>query len=628
MAIPEHLAATVNALPTAPGCYLFLSASGEVLYVGKAVNLRSRVRSYFNPNTWAASPKTGRLVREIARIEFVVRGSELEALIQEAELIKLHRPRYNIRLKDDKRYPYLKVTWQDDFPTVVVTRRLERDGARYFGPYSDARAVYTTRDTLRRVFPFLSCDRIITGHDTRACIYYDIKLCSGPCIGAISREEYRANIQRLCDFLEGKNEQVITDLEARMNRAAESLQFERAAEYRDQLRALQHVIEKQRIINTSGGDQDVIAFARDEGEACVQVLFIRNGKLLGQEYFVLDGTEGESDEAVLDAFIKRFYNEAAYVPQNVLLPAQLEEVHILENWLRQKRGSLVQLRAPDGDEHAAALIQLARENARQQLEVLKAQWREDTLRQEATLRELQEMLELPRPPVRIECYDISNTHGVAIVGSMITFVHGVPKKSDYRRFNITGLDGPDDFESIRQMLRRRFQRWKESQALASKAASGATFAQKQKPQEAAWALLPDLIIIDGGKGQLNAALEVLREFDLAHVIPTIALAKREEAVFKPDRQEAILLPRDAQAFYLLQRIRDEAHRYGLQGHRRQRHRIGLASQLEALPGIGPVRRRKLLATFGSLDGIRAASLEALSAVVPRPVAERIKAMLG
>ncbi len=607
---------------------MFLSASGEVLYVGKAVNLRSRVRSYFNPNTWVASPKTGRLVREIARIEFVVRGSELEALIQEAELIKLHRPRYNIRLKDDKRYPYLKVTWQDDFPTVVVTRRIERDGARYFGPYSDARAVYTTRDALRRIFPFLSCDRVITGHDTRACIYYDIKLCSGPCIGAISREEYRANIQRLCDFLEGKNEQVIADIEARMNRAAESLQFERAAEYRDQLRALQHVIEKQRVINTSGGDQDVIAFARDEGEACVQVLFIRNGKLLGQEYFVLDGAEGESDEAVLDAFIKRFYDEAAYIPQNVLLPARLEEAHILENWLRQKRGSMVQLRAPNGDENATALIQLAQENARQQMEVLKAQWREDTLRQEATLRELQEMLELPRLPARIECYDISNTHGVAIVGSMVVFAHGVPKKSDYRRFNISGLNAPDDFESLRQMLRRRFQRWKDSRAADQQAPVSSALEHKRKAQDAVWSLLPDLIIIDGGKGQLSAALEVLREFDLAHVVPIVSLAKREEEIFKPGRAESILLPRDAQAFYLVQRIRDEAHRYGLHSHRRQRQRIGMASQLDALPGVGPTRRRKLLAAFGSLDGIRAASVEALSEVVPRVVAEQIKAALG
>jgi excinuclease ABC subunit C len=621
MSIPEHLEATVKNLPALPGCYLFYDQRGEVIYVGKAVNLRSRVRSYFNLNTWVASPKTARLVKEIARIEVVVRGNELEALIQEAELIKKHRPRYNIRLKDDKRYPYLKVTWQDDFPTVVVTRRIERDGARYYGPYSSAKAVYATRDALRKMFPFLSCDRVITGHDTRACLYYDIKLCSGPCIGAINRAEYRANIQRLCDFLEGKSDQVIADVRARMEAAASALQFERAAEYRDQLRALEHVVEKQRVISSAGSDQDVIAFARDEGETCVQVLFIRGGKLLGQEYFVLDGAEGEDDQAVLDAFLKRFYDEAAYVPPEVLLPAQVEEAHIIERWLRQKRGAAVQIRPPQG-EADISLIELARQNAQQQLAILKAQWREDTLRQEAVLRELQEALDLPRPPTRIECYDVSNTQGTAVVGSMVVFVHGVPKKSDYRRFNIREIAGPNDFESLRQMLRRRFQRWRDAQARSDERPAPG------KRQDLSWAILPDLVLIDGGKGQLNVAVEVLREFDLAHIVPVAALAKQKEEIFLPDREASILLPRDAQAFYLVQRIRDEAHRFGLAGHRRQREKIGLASQLDALPGVGPARRRKLLAAFGSLEGIRAADVEALSKVVPRKVAEAIKDGLG
>jgi excinuclease ABC subunit C len=621
MSIPEHLEATVRNLPTLPGCYLFYDRRGEVIYVGKAVNLRSRVRSYFSPNTWGAAPKTARLVKEIARIEVVVRGNELEALIQEAELIKTHRPRYNIRLKDDKRYPYLKVTWQDDFPTVMVTRRIERDGARYYGPYSSAKAVYATRDALRKMFPFLSCDRVITGHDTRACLYYDIKLCSGPCIGAINRDEYRANIQRLCDFLEGKSDQVIADVRARMEAAARALQFERAAEYRDQLRALEHVAEKQRVISSTGGDQDVIAFARDEGETCVQVLFIRGGKLLGQEYFVLDGAEGEDDQAVLDAFLKRFYDEAAYVPPEVLLPAQVEEAHIIERWLRQKRGTAVQIRPPQG-EADSSLIALARQNAQEQLAILKAQWREDTLRQEAVLRELQEALDLPRSPTRIECYDVSNTQGTAIVGSMVVFVHGVPKKSDYRRFNIQGIAGPNDFESLRQMLRRRFQRWRDAQARDDERPTPG------KRQDPSWAILPDLVLIDGGKGQLSVAVEVLRAFDLAHIVPVAALAKQKEEIFLPDREASMLLPRDSQAFYLVQRIRDEAHRFGLAGHRRQRTQIGLASQLDALPGVGPARRRKLLAAFGSLEGIRAADVEALSKVVPRKVAEAIKNELG
>jgi len=623
MSVPDHLEATVKNLPALPGCYLFYDSRGEVIYVGKAVNLRSRVRSYFNPNTWAAYPKTGRLVKEIARIEFVVRGSELEALIQEAELIKKHRPRYNIRLKDDKRYPYLKVTWQDDFPTVMVTRRIERDGARYYGPYSSAKAVYATRDALRKMFPFLNCDRVITGHDTRACMYYDIKLCSGPCIGAIHRAEYRANIQRLCDFLEGKSDQVIADVRARMERAANAFQFERAAEYRDQLRALEHVIEKQRVVSSAGADQDVIAFARDEGETCMQVLFIRGGKLLGQEYFVLDGAEGEDDQSVLDAFLKRFYDEAAYVPPEVLLPAQVEEANIIENWLRQKRGTAVKIRAARPEGSDASLIELARQNAQEQLAVLKAQWREDSVRQESVLRELQEALDLPRLPIRIECYDISNTQGTAIVGSMVVFVHGTPKKSDYRRFNIKGVVGPNDFESMRQALRRRFQRWRDAQEKADDRPSGRSPAPGKK-DDPSWALLPDLVLVDGGKGQLGVAVEVLKEFDLAHIVPVVSLAKQKEEIFVPGRADSILLPRDAQAFYLVQRIRDEAHRFGIAGHRRQRERIGLASQLDALAGVGPARRRKLLAAFGSLEGIRAADVEALSKVVPRKVAEAIK----
>lgn len=640
MPVPEHLEATVRNLPTLPGCYLFYDSRNEVIYVGKAVNLRSRVRSYFNPNTWAFNPKTARLVKEIARIEFVVRGSELEALIQEAELIKKHRPRYNIRLKDDKRYPYLKVTWQDDFPTVTVTRRIERDGARYYGPYSSAKAVYATRDALRKMFPFLNCDRVITGHDARACMYYDIKLCSGPCIGAISRAEYRANIQRLCDFLEGKSEQVIADVRARMERAAGAYQFEKAAEYRDQLRALEHVVEKQRIVSSAGADQDVIAFARDEGETCVQVLFIRGGKLLGQEYFVLDGAEGEDDQSVLDAFIKRFYDEAAYVPPEVLLPTVVEEANIIENWLKHKRGTAVKIRAPQAGADAS-LVELARQNAQEQLATLKAQWREDSVRQEAVLKELQEALDLPRLPVRIECYDISNTQGAAIVGSMVVFVHGVPKKSDYRRFNIRDIAGPNDFESLRQMLRRRFQRWQDAhggkpgQQDMAQHHDGRPLVPLAPPSpslkkgdDASWALLPDLVIIDGGKGQLGVAVEVLREFDLAHIVPVVSLAKQKEEIFLPGRADSILLPRNAQSFFLVQRIRDEAHRYGITGHRRQREKIGLASQLDALAGVGPARRKKLLTTFGSIEGIRAASIEELAKVVPRPVAEAIKDGLG
>jgi len=661
MSIPEHLEAAVRTLPTLPGCYLYYDKKGEVIYVGKAVNLRNRVRSYFNPATWVQYPKTGRLVKEIARLEFVVRANELEALIQEAELIKQHKPRFNIRLKDDKRYPYLKVTWQDDFPTVMVTRRMDRDGARYYGPYSNAKAVYATRDALRRMFPFLNCDRVITGQDKRACMYYDIKLCSGPCIGAIQRAEYRANIQRLCDFLEGKTEQVMSDVRVRMDAAAENMQFERAAEYRDQLRALEHVVEKQRVVSSTGADQDVIAFARDEGDTCVEVLFIRGGKLLGQEYFVLDGAQGENDQEILDAFMKQFYEEAAYVPPEVVLPAQIEEANIIQNWLKQKRGSNVQLRVARprveatlesesseaiGTNNDQELIALATQNAQETLGSLKAQWQEDTLKQEGVLKELQEQLDLPRLPTRIECFDISNTQGTAMVGAMVVFVHGVPKKSEYRRFNMRGIEGPNDFESMRQTLTRRFQRWKDAQGIAETTDDGRTTTEERsavggRPSSAVspsiskeaeanekWSILPDLIIIDGGKGQLGMAVQVLKDFDLAHVVPVVSLAKRDEEIFVPGKAKSILLPRTAQSFYLVQRVRDEAHRYGITSHRRQREKIGMASQLDAIPGVGPTRRRKLLVQFGSVEGIRKASVEDLAAVVPAEVANTIKDVLG
>ncbi|MCS7061922.1 MAG: excinuclease ABC subunit UvrC [Anaerolineae bacterium] len=626
MSVPEHLDATVRSLPTEPGCYLFYDANGKVIYVGKAVNLRNRVRSYFNPNVWLASPKIGRLVRDIARIEFVVRGNELEALIQEAELIKRHQPRYNVRLKDDKRYPYLKVTLQDDFPTVRVTRRMERDGARYFGPFSDTRAVYATRDALRRMFPFLDCDRVITGQDKRACMYHDIKLCSAPCIGAISRAEYRATIQRLCDFLEGKSDQVLVDLQARMEQAAENLQFERAAWYRDQLKAARHVVEKQRVVSSAASDQDVIAFARADGEACVQVLFIRGGKLLGQEYFVLDGAEGADETELLRAFLQQFYGEAAYVPPEVLLPAQIDEAVILENWLKRKRGSAVRLRTPRG-ETDAGLVELAAQNAAATLTSLKAQWQEDSHRQESALRELQDALGLPRLPGRIECYDVSNTQGVAVVGSMVVFAHGQPRKSDYRRFNIRGLPGPNDFESLRQMLTRRFQRWQDTQDTSGTEQPADRLEVNRRNADAVWRLLPDLIIIDGGKGQLGVAVEVLEQFDLLHIVPVISLAKQQEEIFMPGKLESIMLPRQSQAFYLVQRIRDEAHRYGLSGHRRQREKISLASQLDAIPGVGPVRRRKLLRVFGSIEGMKAATVEQLAEHVPLNVARSIKDIL-
>ena len=431
----------------------------------------------------------------------------------------------------------------------------------------------------------------------------------------------------------------MSDVRVRMERAAEGMQFERAAEYRDQLRALEHVVEKQRIVSSIATDQDIIAFARDEGDTCVEVLFVRGGKLLGQEYFILDGAQGENDQEILDAFIKQFYEEAAYIPPEVVLPTQIDEASIIQSWLKQKRGDSVQLQVGSNTK-SEELLQLAAQNAHETLLSLKAQWQEDTHKQESVLKELQELLDLPRLPTRIECYDISNTQGTAIIGAMIVFVHGVAHKSDYRRFNIKGLQGPNDFESMRQTLTRRLQRWKDAQGVttddrpsttedsqvSTSAKKRSSFGGGRSEAEAKekWGILPDLIIIDGGKGQLSVATEVLKAFDLAHIVPVVSLAKQEEEVFVPGKGDSIILPRRSQAFFLVQRVRDEAHRYGITSHRRQREKIGMASVLDSIPGVGPTRRKKLLTKFGSVDGLRQASLQDIAKVVPLDVANSIK----
>ena len=407
---PENVKQILSKLPARPGVYLHKNAQGVVLYVGKAINLRSRVRSYFHNHV--DSIKTQRLRREIADIEIITTTSELEALLLENTLIKKYKPKYNIRLKDDKRYPYIKVHWADDFPKVTVTRRMVRDGSRYFGPYTSVWAVHQTLDLLRKIFPYLTCDRVITGKDDRACLYFDIKLCNGPCIGAVDREQYRAMIQQLMDFLDGKSDHIMVRLEKVMTQAAENMQFEKAAEYRDQLKAVNTIVAKQKVISAANTDQDVIAFARDQGDACVQVFFIRHGKLIGREYFLLDGTEGESDEDVLQEFLTQFYDEAAHIPKEVLLPHEVSEAMVIEEWLRQKRSTKVTLQVPQrGQKHE--LVEMAATNAADTLATLRQQWDADRSRHVTAMSELQEALDLPTPPARIECYDISHTQGPA-----------------------------------------------------------------------------------------------------------------------------------------------------------------------------------------------------------------------
>ena len=632
----------LDTLPMNLGVYLMKDERAEIIYVGKAINLRNRVRSYFH-TPYGQEAKVGRLVERIRDIEFIVTETELEALVLECNLIKKFKPHFNVRLKDDKRYPYIKVSWQEPFPKVYVTRRMDNDGARYFGPFTAVWAVHETMDTLRKIFPYLTCDREITGHDKRACLYYDIGLCLAPCIGVASREEYRAMIDRLCKFLQGRTEEVTAALRTRLDESVDQLEFERAARYRDQLQALAHIAEHQKVVSTVTVDQDVIAFARDDGAACVQVFFVRGGKLLGREYFVLEGTEGENADQVLSSFVKQFYDEAAYVPPEILLPENIDEAQIIEQWLNSARGQKVVLRVPRGGQ-GKELVTMAEENARVTLTSLKAQWLADETKQMSAVAELQEALDLQNPPLRMECYDISNTQGTNSVGAMVVFERGVVKKSDYRKFKIKTVEGANDLASLQEVLRRRFKRLVDERRGAGEQGSrgegerGSAGDKESGPRSVvggrlpgkddSWKRMPDLVIIDGGKGQLSAAQDVLRELGIEGV-NLISLAKQEEKVFVPGRAGSLRLPKTGEALKLLQRIRDEAHRFGITYHRKLRAKVGIASQLDAIPGIGARRRRALLARFGSIEKIRDASIAELLTVqgMTRAAAQKVKEQL-
>ncbi len=622
MEISEKLQGILATLPTKPGCYIYRNAEGTIIYVGKAISLKNRVRSYFHADL-SHDAKTRRLVREIVDIEWIVVGSELEALILEMNLIKKHRPKYNIRLKDDKRYPYIKIHLNEPFPKVTVTRQMTEDGSRYFGPYTSAWAVYQTLEVLRKIFPYLTCDREITGQDKRACLYYDIKLCNAPCIGAVSQAGYRQMISDLMDFLSGHSEGILARMQTEMQKASDEMRFEKAAALRDQLKAIQTIIERQKIVfGTDYLDSDVLAMARTDGEACVQIFFIRGGKLIGREYFILEGTEDTSDTEVMSEFVKQFYTEAANIPEQVMLPEEIEERIIISQWLRSKRGGKkVELLVPK-DGQPRDLVKMAAENATETLQALRAQWQADAHKQETALSELQTVLNLSAPPNRIECYDVSHTQGVATIGAMVVFEQGVPSKNLYRKFNIesTSLGAPDDFASMEEMLTRRFRRWKGSQETESNPGS---------KKDASFSFLPDLIIIDGGKGQLGRVVNVLEQFDLFEKVPVVGLAKQEEEIFFPHKSQPLILPRHSQGLYLVQRIRDEAHRFGITAHRKKRSKLGLASQLDSIPGIGPNRRKALLKHFGSMDKIKEATVEQLAAVkgMNESAAESIKAHL-
>lgn len=604
----QDLEATVRSLPTRPGVYVFRDAEGDVLYVGKAVNLRNRVRSYFQ------SPRnlTGKvlhMVNQVDAIEVITTDNDVEALVLESNLIKRYKPPYNIRLRDDKHYPYLKVTVNEAWPRVIIARSVQNDGARYFGPYTDSGALHETLRVIRKTFPYRICSNYRLQQKGRPCLEYYIGRCLAPCDGRADPGQYAAMIEELCDFLEGRDVTVIRQVEARMHEAAERLDFERAAELRDQLRALRQVQEKQKVISGRLEDQDLVGCAQAGGRACVQVFFVREGKVVGREHFLLDGAGAREPGEILAAFIKQYYADTPFIPREILVSAALpaDEEAVIGRWLAERRGTRVFLRVPQRGEKRR-LMNLVVENARLLLEQEQARSRRDREGGRQAVEDLASALGLETLPSRIECFDISNFQGRQAVGSMVVFQDGAPRKSDYRRFKIRTVQGANDFAMMQEVLYRRFRR-----------------GQEEDPR---FAQLPDLIVIDGGKGQLNAALEVLRALNLDH-IPTIALAKRLEEVYLPGRPDPLRLPDHSPGLLLLRRVRDEAHRFAVTYHRKLRAARSVRSVLDDIPGIGPRRRRALLKHFGSIEAIRSASVEELAAVpgMSRRAAEAVKERL-
>jgi excinuclease ABC subunit C len=599
------IAEQLKRLPVTPGVYLMKDADGNILYVGKAANLHHRLRSYFGTGQ-KLSPKLQRMVARVNDIDFLVTTSEQEALILELNLIKRHRPRYNVRLKDDKTFPYLKIDLNQEWPRVHITRRLEEDGGRYFGPFASAKSVRQTLKVLQGIFPFRSCSRTITGTDPRPCLDYHIHRCLAPCIGAVNRQEYAEVIRQVILFLEGKQEMIVQELESQMKKASKSLDFEKAARLRDQVQAVDRVVEGQRIATTIKGEQDVIAFAQDKDLAYVQVFFIRGGKLIGRESFILQGTRSEEPRQIMTSFIKQFYNSAPYIPPLLLLQHPVEDMSTIEGWLQSKRGSGVRIQVPRRG-NKSQLVKTVAENAEQGLEQLKIKQIATPAALTAALAEIKEVLALPALPYRMEGYDISNIQGKAAVGSMVVFDQGKSKPSHYRRFRIKTVSGADDYAMIQEVLKRRFKRSSDASA------------------QGAWTILPDLVLVDGGRGQLNAAQEVMRQAG-ASSVPIASLAKENEEVFVPHKKQPIVLPRSSPGLQLLQRLRDEAHRFAISYHQRLRKRETFASALDDIPGIGAKRKRALLKQFGSVQSMRAASEEELAATrgMSQSLAKRIK----
>ncbi len=641
--LSPSLGAVLRRLPMSPGVYLMKNADGRVLYVGKADALRSRVRSYFGARG-PEDARIGRMVTEVADVQYIVTDTVSEAYLLESNLIKEHRPRFNIRLRDDKSYPFVKITLGEDFPRIVRTRALKRDGSRYFGPYASASSVDETLKLLRKIFPFRTCNLDIPEGKRvleRPCLLYYINRCQGPCIEAVPKAEYRETIGQIVDFLDGKQEPIAADLKREMAAHSEALRYEQAAASRDKLRAVERTMEQQKMAAFSRAEHDVIGFAREEDEACIQVMQVRNGKLIGREHFIVEGAREVPDAEVLGAFLPQYYASTDAVPRAILAPLLPDEADELAAYLADRRGVRVTITVPERGEKRR-LVAMATGNAVEALARERAEWLADTARRDEALDELAAALRLSKAPERIECYDMSNIQGTSAVGSMVVFIDGKPEPREYRRFRIRSGDTPDDFRMMAEVLRRRFSRVarlrRETGAL-SLAAVGADEAPEEiqeaeageaaeRPAPDGWAV-PDLVIVDGGKGQLSAAVGVMDELGITDV-PLTGLAKRFEELHLPRQAAPVVLPRRSQALYLVQRIRDEAHRFAITYHRDVRGKRALRSELDDIAGIGPGRKKALLKHFGSVRRIREASVEEVAATpgISRAIAERLKGHLA
>ncbi len=580
-------------LPATPGCYIYKDEKGAVLYVGKAISLKNRVRSYFQASA-KHGPRIARLVGKVRDIEWIVVDTELEALVLECNLIKQYRPPYNVRLRDDKSYPYVAIT-NEAFPRLIFTRKVRKDGAKYFGPFTSAFAVRDTIQLLHKIFPLIPCGKSWTGAEVqKPCLYFHLGRCLAPCAGKSDKVEYKKILDKVERFLQGKEESIVADLTADMEKAAENLDFEKAAGIRDQILAIEKVLQRQKVLSSDAVDQDVIAVVKDERGAAIQMLYIRGGKLIGQRQYMLDGAMEVPPAEAVQEFVKQYYADAPEIPREVLLPLEIEERNIVQTWLRQKRGSTMTVEVPQTGEKAR-LVDLAAANAEQALNQFSQEMAKKEAWVEEALVQLQEALGLPTLPSRIEGYDISNIQGTAPVGSMVVTENGEPAKAEYRRFKIKWLpEVPNDFAMMNEVLMRRLRAYTDGDEKFTK--------------------LPDLILIDGGKPQLSAALKARDEFGMT--VPMVGLAKRHELLYMLDENgfREIELPLNSPGLMLLRRLRDEAHRFALSFHRKIRDKRMGGSALEEIPGVGPRRRRLLLRTFGSIDAIRRATIEDLASV--------------